>query len=160
MIFLNAQCTCRQRVQSNAVKQHQKVKLSIISRLHPSTILFYLKSSVYSTGAESEGGDPIKKKTIIKTTNNFQLKAHISCEHAQIVPGILFLKLLVEAGHSTVFWIQQFNFKQHYLISVHRQSSAEQLIQNKQPYKICHYWNTVAVELKLILLPPSVQTNN
>ena len=38
-------------------------------------------------------------------------RGHIKCEYAQIVPGKLFLKLLVEAGLSTVFWIQQFYFK-------------------------------------------------
>ena len=73
MIFLNAIANKEYNpMQSYNIR---KVKLTIISRLHPSTVLFCLKSSVYSTGAESEGGDPIKKKTIIKTTNNFQLKA-------------------------------------------------------------------------------------
>ena len=37
------------------------------------------------------------------TASHQEEGGHISCEHAQIVPGKLFLKLLVEAGLSTVF---------------------------------------------------------
>ena len=52
-----------------------------------------------------------KLSLAISVTKRRLVCCHISCEYAQIVPGKLFLKLLVEAGLSTVFWIQQFYFK-------------------------------------------------